>query len=302
MEENQHPPTGPDTPNEATRSTPFNQLERGGLDFSPVPLRYRSDGLTPQKQREFVEALADCGVARQAAAVVGVSEQAINRTRRRVDARSFDLACDAAARFGARRIRSLAFERAIEGTTKRHYYHGELKSEEVVYDNRLLIYLLGKTEHLVEPEVESVTTTQEWEALLEAVEQGLPPPHEAELFEPETDEPHGERDPAEAMLNGCEVWEELEGEWWTIFPPPAGFDGVEEGEPGDPDYKRMLSEAELSVQQEEEEFERSDRIAEQMALRDYYFGFEGGGREGTSFSFQEAETYETSAASGEDSD
>jgi hypothetical protein len=30
-----------------------------------VPLRYRTNGCTPQKQIDFVEALADCGVIRQ---------------------------------------------------------------------------------------------------------------------------------------------------------------------------------------------------------------------------------------------
>jgi len=39
----------------------------GLTDFEPVPLRHRHDGLTPERQREYVEALADCGVARRAA-------------------------------------------------------------------------------------------------------------------------------------------------------------------------------------------------------------------------------------------
>ncbi len=43
--------------------------------FAPVPLRYRDDGLTPEKQREYVEALADTGVGRAAAARIGVSER-----------------------------------------------------------------------------------------------------------------------------------------------------------------------------------------------------------------------------------
>ena len=112
------------------------------LDFEPVPLRYRTDGLTPDKQRAYVEALADCGLAREAAARIGVSEQSINRVRRRADARDFDRACEAAHMFGARRLRSVAFERAIEGSLKGHYYRGELVGQERVYDNRLLTYLL----------------------------------------------------------------------------------------------------------------------------------------------------------------
>jgi hypothetical protein len=38
-----------------------------GLAFDPVEVRARVDGWTPDRQREFVEALADCGVAREAA-------------------------------------------------------------------------------------------------------------------------------------------------------------------------------------------------------------------------------------------
>jgi hypothetical protein len=71
------------------------------LDFDPVSLRPRVDGWTPERQREYVEALADSGVARHAAARVGMSEQGVNRLRRRADARSFDRACDAALRLGA---------------------------------------------------------------------------------------------------------------------------------------------------------------------------------------------------------
>ncbi|HYJ84059.1 MAG TPA: hypothetical protein VEW26_14600, partial [Allosphingosinicella sp.] len=95
-------------------ASPFNLQPDGANDrlaFEPVQLRHRHDGLTPEKQREFVEALADCGIVREAAARIGISEQAINRVRRRADARSFDNACEAAHMFGARRLRSVAFER-----------------------------------------------------------------------------------------------------------------------------------------------------------------------------------------------
>ena len=149
--------------------------------FDPIPLRYRRDGLTPEKQRAYVEALADCGVAREAAARIQVSEQAVNRARRRADAKSFDLACEGAVRFAARQVRSIAFERAIEGTIRRHYYHGELKSEERVYDNRLLIYLLGKLDRHLEPPAEAEAVVADWEPWMEAIEQGLPAPAKSEF-------------------------------------------------------------------------------------------------------------------------
>lgn len=246
--------------------------------FDPVPLRYRQDGLTPAKQREYVEALADCGIARVAAARVGVSEQAVARARRRADARSFDLACEAARRIGARRLHDLAWERAVEGTIKQHFYHGELKGEERVYDNRLLIYLLGKTEHLLGIPSGAEAIAADWEPWMEAIEQGLPAP-------PPPPDP-------DAEFTGDEVWEDNDG-YWTDFPPPAGFDGEAEGEPGDHCYKRRLSDAEQAVIDGDEETERLESLFHGLQKRDRYFGFDGG--EPTElFSAREAEPYETS--------
>jgi len=184
----------------------------GMLDFDPVPLRYREDGLTPDKQREYVEALADCGIARHAAARIGVSEQAVNRVRRRPDARAFDRACAAALRIGSRRLVSVAFERAIEGTIKRHTYHGEIVSEERVFDNRLLMSLVGKLPDLFEPGADQVE--RDWQPWMEAVEQGLAEP--ANEPEPKP-EPERERDisahPQEDEWKGDEVWEDGKGQW-----------------------------------------------------------------------------------------
>ncbi|HKR24566.1 MAG TPA: hypothetical protein VJS15_04860 [Allosphingosinicella sp.] len=226
------------------------------LAFEPVPVRHRRDGWTPEKQREYVEALADTGLRREAAARVGMTEQSASRLRRRADARAFDLACEAALPHGARRLHAIAWERAIEGTVKGHYYHGELKSEERVYDNRLLIYLLGKTQHLVEPSRESWRVARDWEGWMEAIEQDASPPP----------------GPGEGLPD-IEVWQESgDGSWWTRFFPPAGFDGEAEGRPGSYEYRRRLSEAEQAVV---DEWKSAD-AAEEEARRDDYFGFEGG--------------------------
>ena len=42
-------------------------------DFAPVPLRYRHDGWTPERQRGFIEALADTGCVSRATATVNMS-------------------------------------------------------------------------------------------------------------------------------------------------------------------------------------------------------------------------------------
>jgi hypothetical protein len=267
-------------------ASPFNSKARDRqdlLDFEPVPLRYRTGGLTPQKQREYVEALADTGVCREAAARVGVSEQAINRVRRRCDAFDFDRACEAAYLFGARRLRSIAFERAIEGTLKGRYYHGELVSQERVYDNRLLVYLLGKVEHLLEPTDDARAVADNWEPCMVALEQGLPSPDLAS-----SDPEEGEFEPGGDPHCSCDE----DGIWWTCFPPPEGYDGKEEGELGDPFYRRTLTaEEEAAAVAHEAEEDRAE-IARCCDIRDRYFGLPPRGAAGFSIPRQ-AETPET---------
>jgi hypothetical protein len=291
--------SAPPSPNEAPLrekvTVPADAAPGDLTDFDPVPLRYRTDGLTPQKQREYVEALADTGVARAAAARIGVSEQAINRVRRRPDARAFDLACEAAQRHGARRLRSIAYERAIEGTVRRHYYHGELKSEEVVFDNRLLIYLLGKADKWLEPTPETEAVLAAWDPWMDAVEQGLPEPPPPE---PEPVAAGVEAD--DDQWRGDEIWEAEDGSWWTEFPPPEGFDGEEEGTPGEDGYRRTLSQDEQAVIDAERAVERGEEIASEAERRDRYFGFAGGFADGCFSSSWEAETNETSAPAGLD--
>src|SRR3954470_20089091 len=261
------------------------------FDFDPVAMRYRQDGLTPAKQRDYVEALADCGIARVAAARVGVSEQAVARLRRRADARSFNLACEAARRFGARRLHSIAWERAIEGTIRCHYYHGELKSEERVYDNRLLVYLLGKTEHLLDEPDEARAVAENWEPFVEAMEQGLPPPGEGS----DEDDPLELRD-KDGLLKSIDVWEEPDGNW-TSFPPPAGFDGEERDRFGSSRYRRTLSEDEEAAIEASDAEGRAAKHAVEIVRRVRFFGFEGGTAERKIFSPKEAELYGTSGPS-----
>jgi hypothetical protein len=253
----------------------------GGFGFDPVCVRDRHDGWTPERQRAYVDALADSGVARYAAARVGMSEQGANRLRRRADARSFDLACEAAMRHGARRLRAVAFERAIEGTVKRHYWHGELKSEERVYDNRLLVYLLGKTAHLLDEPEEAKAVAAQWEPWVEAIEHGTPPPvldepapakagPEGPQFAPDEDDAF---ETGPDAFTGSEVWQEGDGSWWTGFPPPDDFDGYAEGSYGDHDYKRELTPAEAAVAEADDAAERAADLAREARRRDVYFGF-----------------------------
>ena len=83
--------------------------------FTPVRVRARVDGWTPERQRRYVASLARWGSARRAAAEVGLSEQSACRLRRRPDAASFARACEAACRIGKIRRRAAADPAAFFG-------------------------------------------------------------------------------------------------------------------------------------------------------------------------------------------
>ena len=154
------------------------------LDFDPVEVSPRCDGWTGKKQREFIEALADCGVVREAAARVGMTVQSANRLRRRPDAANFNRAWELAIRIGADRLRSVAYERAVTGTVRPRYYKGEKIGEDIVYDNRLLISLLGRIEAPL-VKVDAPKAVKDWGRLMDAIENGTDvPPHpvDEEMF------------------------------------------------------------------------------------------------------------------------
>jgi hypothetical protein len=84
-------------------------------EFVPVPRKYRHDGWTPARQKAFIEALADCGSVTRAAAMVNMAQANCYTLRRAPGAEGFRRAWDAALDFGVKRLKDVAFERAIEG-------------------------------------------------------------------------------------------------------------------------------------------------------------------------------------------
>ncbi|HEY5722900.1 MAG TPA: hypothetical protein VIT45_11320 [Allosphingosinicella sp.] len=218
------------------------------LAFDPVAVREQRNGWTPERQRDFIEALADCGVVREAAARVGMTEQSAYGLRRRDDALGFNLAWEAALQLGGDRLRSIAYERAVEGTVKRHFYKGEVVGEDRVYDNRLLTYLLGKAQPSANA-LEARQVIRNWDSWMQAIEDGLDRPQ-----------------PPADIGSKTPVWEAEEGGWWTSFPPPPGFNGAQfDGD--DIGYRRECTLAEI----EAIEAARARDAAEKERRRDLYF-------------------------------
>ena len=65
-------------------------------DFDPVPLRVRTDGWTPERQREFIRLLHVRRNVGKAAQAVGMSRRSAYRLRERPGAESFAAAWDSA--------------------------------------------------------------------------------------------------------------------------------------------------------------------------------------------------------------
>jgi len=123
--------------------TPVPREARPPLpDFTPVPRKFRHDGWTPERQRAFIEALADTGSVTRAAGMVNIAQANCYALRRAPGAESFRRAWEAALDFGVQRLRDIAFERAIEGQLIPVFAGGKLMGYRRKHNDALLMFLL----------------------------------------------------------------------------------------------------------------------------------------------------------------
>jgi hypothetical protein len=61
-------------------------------DFAAVPVRARHDGWTPERQLEFIDALAECGCVDEACQRVGMTAASVYALRQRAEATMFRFA------------------------------------------------------------------------------------------------------------------------------------------------------------------------------------------------------------------
>ncbi|HEX8215481.1 MAG TPA: hypothetical protein VF582_08435, partial [Allosphingosinicella sp.] len=112
------------------------------LEFAPVPRRYRHDGWTPERQKAFIGALADTGCVTRAAGQVNMAQTNCYTLRRAAGAESFGRAWDAALDFGLKRLKDIAFERAIEGQLVPVFVAGKLMGFRRKRNDALLMFCL----------------------------------------------------------------------------------------------------------------------------------------------------------------
>lgn len=143
-----------------------------------VPVGERADGWTPERQRAFIEALANHGSVRSAALSVGMSPQSAYRLRRRADAAAFDAAWEAALERVMDHLVTTAMDRALNGTLRTRWYRGEVVAEETVHSDRLLLYMLGRGRDLLRRKAERAAFASNWEGALEQVGEDVAPAEE----------------------------------------------------------------------------------------------------------------------------
>jgi hypothetical protein len=112
MENNLTPSNPPQTP------TPIDQHghDPSAYDWVPVLRKPRADGWSPDRQRAFIEHLADSGSVSTAAHSVGMSARSAQKLRRSPGAEGFDRAWTAAMDASAKMFLDEAFERALVGS------------------------------------------------------------------------------------------------------------------------------------------------------------------------------------------
>jgi len=211
-----HSPSTPDAAQSAPRATPSLP------DTALVPVRPRHDGWTPARQRQFIETLADTACVEAAARAAGMTPQSAWRLRRRGDAGAFDAAWDAALERGFQRLVTIALDRAVNGSIRQRWYHGELVGEERVHHDGLLLALMKRGERMLDHDRVRRALREDWDGGMAALEAGA-------------------RDADDLAGGRYGVWIEA-GAWFTNCPPGADFrEGIEVGSFGTPDYRRTLS-------------------------------------------------------------
>jgi len=112
-------------------------------EFTPVPRqRMRRGGWSAERQREFIDLLAETGSVRSACRRLGVSEHHIYKLRRHPEAESFRKAWEAALDIGIQRIEDVAMDRALNGVEVPVYHGGEIVGTRRAYNDRLLMFML----------------------------------------------------------------------------------------------------------------------------------------------------------------
>ena len=107
-----------------------------------VELRRRHDGWTADRQRLFLNTLANTGCVGVAAEAANITPRSAYRLRNHAKGFAFAAAWDAALMKAAQRLTAVAFERAIAGTPRTIWREGRIVAQTSIPSDRMLMFLL----------------------------------------------------------------------------------------------------------------------------------------------------------------
>lgn len=117
-------------------SSPTPAPAAQAVPFEPEPSR-KAGGWSAERQRLFIQFLAETGSVHLAAKSAGLSARAAYQLR--IRSAPFAAAWDAAQQLAVGRLSALAFDRAIHGRIEQVYRDGDLVGERRVPSDRLLM-------------------------------------------------------------------------------------------------------------------------------------------------------------------
>jgi hypothetical protein len=175
-------------------------------------------------------------------------------------------------------------EHSMNGITETITRNGEVVAERHRFDSRLAMSVLTRLDKRCDVALERnaryLHVVRHWDEWLQLIGQGddqaaravlatgtLPRALNGQVGQlplvanptPEPEDPSGD------------CWQDEDGAWWTDFPPPPDFDGLEEGRWSDFGYKRQCSDDEADLLDAADEVERNEGLADAEADRDAWF-------------------------------
>ncbi|RMB28471.1 hypothetical protein C8J47_2691 [Sphingomonas sp. PP-F2F-G114-C0414] len=159
-------------------------LQEHGIDAPPIDAftrqhRQRIDGWSPERQRGFLERIAEGATVDEATASVGLSPRAAYSLRRRAAGAAFALGWDAAKLVARPIVAEALFCRAMVGQIERLTKPDGDVIERHRFDNRLAMSLLARLDrHAEESETTSAAArliATEFDAFLDLVERDAGP-------------------------------------------------------------------------------------------------------------------------------
>lgn len=142
---------------------------------SPRTATQRHDGWTPERQRIFLETLAECGTVQDACRAAGMSPASAYALRQRKSGALFALGWAAALRHARERLADELLSRAMHGCTETVERGDEIITRHR-FDNRLSMAMLTRLDREAEKFDDAARTVaavaEDFEAMLECVGAG----------------------------------------------------------------------------------------------------------------------------------